>query len=247
MGRSVRILAVASVLLFLFGSPVMANIVAVAAGIAPCVEEVVDNYVKSGGEPMELVKEACGPLARQIALGAPYELLLASEPRWPNWLRDKGLLTDVDVFAIGQLTLWQASPEPIDEAKIQTAIIAVPDPETTAYGNIAKQYLDKIGIWDKKMTGKKIILVGSAPQAVAAVKARTAEMAFIPLSMAIKAEGSYISIPGMTIEQVGGLTAKAGEGVRKFWAFCRSENATPIWLKWGFVIPDNTQKEKTSK
>ncbi len=44
--------------------------------------------------------------------------------------------------------------------------------------------------------------------AVAAVKARTAEMAFIPLSMAIKAGGNDTSIPDMVIEKVGGLTVK---------------------------------------
>lgn len=247
MKRSGKIFAVASVFLFLVSSPAMANVVAVAAGIAPCVEEVVDLYVKAGGEPVELVKEACGPLARQIALGAPYELFLASEPRWPIWLKDKGLLTEVDTFAIGQLTLWHVSSDPIDVSQTETAVIAIPDPETTAYGNLAKQYLDKIGLWDRKMNEKRIILVGSAPQAVAAVKARTAEMAFIPLSMAIKAGGSYTSIPDMVIEQVGGLTAKADDGARKFWAFCRSENATPIWVKWGFVIPDKSQKGKISK
>ena len=115
MNRPVKVLAIVSTFLLLFCVPAMANIVAVAAGIAPCVEEVVEAYVKAGGEKMELVKEACGPLAQQIASGAPYEVLLASEPRWPNWLEDKGLLTDVDTFAVGQLTLWNASSEPPDE------------------------------------------------------------------------------------------------------------------------------------
>jgi len=71
------------------------------------------------------------------------------------------------------------------------------------------------------MNEKRIILVGSAPQAVAAVKARTAEMAFIPLSMAIKAGGNDTSIPDMVIEQVGGLTVKG--------AIC-------ILLKWPLHI-----------
>lgn len=225
----------------------MANIVAVAAGIAPCVEEVVEAYVKAGGEKMELVKEACGPLAQQIASGAPYEVLLASEPRWPNWLEDKGLLTDVDTFAVGQLTLWNASSEPPDEKKIETAVIAIPDPEITAYGNLAKQYLDKMGLWDKKWAEKTIILVGNAPQAVVATKGNAADMAFIPLSLAIEAGGSYTPISGMVIDQVGGLTGKAGEEARKFWTFCRSQSTSPIWVKWGFMIPDKTKKGITKQ
>ncbi|KRT36309.1 hypothetical protein HMPREF1705_03585 [Acetomicrobium hydrogeniformans ATCC BAA-1850] len=78
----------------------MANVVAVAAGIAPCVEEVMEAYAEAGGEKMEFVKEACGPLANKIAMGAPYDMFLASEPRWPKWLKAKGMLVDVHAFAV---------------------------------------------------------------------------------------------------------------------------------------------------
>lgn len=241
MKRAVRVFVIIMCVLSIWCAPVMANVVAVAAGIAPCVEEVMEAYAEAGGEKMEFVKEACGPLANKIAMGAPYDMFLASEPRWPKWLEAKGMLVDVHAFAIGQLVMWRFSSEAPCESDVEKSKIAVPNPDITAYGNLAKQYLDEAGLWDKMMAEKRIILVGNAPQAVVAAKGSAAEIAFIPLSMAIKAGSNYTPLSGMTVDQVGGLTIRANEEVRKFWIFCRSERSFPIWTKWGFLSPDNTK------
>ncbi|MGC9489940.1 MAG: molybdate ABC transporter substrate-binding protein [Thermovirgaceae bacterium] len=227
--------------------PVRANTIAVAAGIAPCVEEVVQAYIKAGGDDFILVKEACGPLARQIKSGAPYELFLASEPRWPKWLQDQGLLVDVHTFAMGQLVLWHDLAEEVpNEEMIKTAFVAIPDPETTAYGYLAKEYLEQKGLWDKMLAENRIIFVGNAPQAVLAAKGGIVQIAFLPLSMAIKAGGSYKELSGMNIDQVGGLTPKASDECSRFWVFCRSQTAAPIWIKWGFLLP-NDEEERMKK
>jgi len=247
LSRPVKVILLVALFVFSWSMPVWANTIAVAAGIAPCVEEVVQTYTKAYGGDFVLVKEACGPLARQIAAGAPYELFLASEPRWPKWLQDQGLLMDVHTFAVGQLVIWHdLAEEAPNEKTIETALVAVPDPETTAYGYLAKEYLEQKGMWDKMLAEKRIIFVGNAPQAVLAVRGGTVQIAFLPLSMVIKAGGSYRELSGMNIDQVGGLTPKTSDESRKFWAFCRSQTAAPIWSKWGFLLP-NDEKERTKK
>jgi molybdate transport system substrate-binding protein len=247
LGRFLKVALLVVLFVFSWSIPARANTIAVASGIAPCVEEVVRAYTKASGSDLELVKEACGPLARQIAAGAPYELFLASEPRWPKWLQDQGLLMDVHAFAIGQLVIWHTlAEEAPNEKMIETALVAIPDPETTAYGYLAKEYLEQKGMWDKMLAEKRIIFVGNAPQAVLAARGGTVQIAFLPLSMAIKAGGSYITLSGMNIDQVGGLTPKASDESRRFWAFCRSQTAAPIWSKWGFLLPDD-EKEQTKK
>jgi len=45
-------------------------VLVVAAGIAPCVEEVMEAYIAQGGEMLGMVKGSCGVLARQMASGA---------------------------------------------------------------------------------------------------------------------------------------------------------------------------------
>lgn len=210
------------------------DVLAVAAGIAPCVEEVMQAYAAQGGEMLGMVKGSCGVLARQMASGAPYDLLLASEPRWPNWLKDKGGIVDLTVFAWGQLVLWHEKSDPPQLLSLGEYLLSIPEPETTAYGMLAKEYLQQQGLWDDLIERKKIIFVGNAPQAVLAVRHGALDAAFIPRSMAIKAGGSYINIARAVIDQVGGLAVEAGKNAYRFWLFCRSADVQAIWSKWGF-------------
>ncbi|MQY77361.1 MAG: molybdate ABC transporter substrate-binding protein [Spirochaeta sp.] len=210
------------------------DVLAVAAGIAPCVEEVVEAYIAQGGEAIGMVKGSCGVLARQMASGAPYDLLLASEPRWPNWLKGKGGILDLKIFARGQVVLWHEKSDPPKLLSLGKYLLSIPEPETTAYGMLAKEYLQRRGLWDYLIESKKIIFVGNAPQAVLAVRNGALDAAFIPRSMAIKAGGSYINIDRAVIDQVGGLAVGAGENARRFWLFCRSADVQAIWRKWGF-------------
>jgi len=210
------------------------DILAVAAGIAPCVEEVIEAYIARGGEMLGMVKGSCGVLARQMASGAPYDLLLASEPRWPNWLKGRGGISELKVFARGQLVLWHEKNDPPKLLSLGEYLLAMPEPETTAYGMLAKEYLQRQGLWAELLERRKIIFVGSAPQAVLAVRHGALDAAFIPRSMAIKAGGSCINIERAVIDQVGGLAVGAGENARRFWLFCRSADVESIWRKWGF-------------
>ncbi len=210
------------------------DVMAVASGIAPCLEEVMEAYITRGGEVLQMVQGSCGVLARQMSSGAPYDLLLASEPRWPNWLKGKGGISDLKVFARGQLVLWHEKSDPPKLLSLGKYLLAIPEPETTAYGMLAKEYLQRRGLWAELLESKKIIFVGSAPQAVLAVRHGALDAAFIPRSMAIKAGGSYINIARGVIDQVGGLAVEAGENARRFWLFCRSAGAQSIWRKWGF-------------
>lgn len=214
-------------------SAASAEVVAVAAGIAPCVEEIMDSYVQQGGSPLEMVKASCGVLAKQIEAGAPYRLLLLSEPRWPQWLKKKGFLPQPQAFARGKLVLWNPGPDLPDLADMK-GTYAVPKPETTAYGMLAKEYLQKKGLWEPLVAEKRLIFVGNAPQSVMAVRNGAATAGFIPRSMALKSGGSAVPVPGMVIDQVGGLLKGYGPEAKSFWDFCHSPQAAPIWVKWGF-------------
>lgn len=213
------------------------EVVAVAAGISPCVEEIMDIYKAKGGNPMSMVTGPCGALAKQTEAGAPYDLVLLSEPRWPNWMEKKGLLTDLHTFAIGQLVLWTPFGEEPSLEGLKDQVTAIPDPEMTAYGMLAKNYLTSKDLWDSFMSGK-IVTAKSAPQSVVVVSSGAATWAFIPKSSAIKAGGTYLTLDGATMAQIGGLTPKAGPDAKAFWEFCRSEEMDQIWTKWGFYLED---------
>lgn len=220
----------------LFAMPLLhlgADTLAVAAGIAPCVEELMEIFVEKGGESMQIVRGPSGALARQMDAGAPYDLLMVSETRWPGWLVKRGGITDVAVFSIGQLTLWNKSDTPPDLSIVGKELIAIPDPETTAYGMVARDYLKSIGIWEELSRSRVAVFTSSSPQAVLAALHGSAKAAFVPLSAAVKAGGSFTIIPGAVIEHMGGLSYNPGKTAGEFWSFCRSPEADSVWLKWG--------------
>lgn len=225
------------ILLFLAVSPLFAEagVAAVSAGIAPCVEDLMSSFVANGGQPMALVKEATGPLAQQIDRGAPYDLLIAADPEWPQWLKERGKLKNLTVCAQGFLVLWSPSQKPIALEKLDSLRLATPNPETTSHGKLAKSYLEKRGLWAKALEAHRLIISDSAPAAVLAVKGGSADAAFIPLSLAKTLGGSVTSLPVDPTPTVVGLNAAgANENAVKFWKFLQSPKAASIWAKWGF-------------
>ena len=211
------------------------EVMALAAGIAPCVEEIMDLYESEGNSPLSIVKGPCGTLARQTEAGAPFGLVMMAEPRWPQWMADKKLLKEIATFAIGQVVLWSPNNTTPDLRQLSSHMTAIPEPKTTAYGMAAKNFLESQKLWDDFLKGD-FMMVNSAPQAILAAQKGATQWAFVPITAAIKAKGAYLVLPGATLPQVGGLTEKAGPDSRSFWTFCRSKKADPIWEKWGFLL-----------
>jgi len=73
-----------------------AQVVAVAASMAPALESILEHQKseKGPGESLEMVTSASGKLARQIEGGAPYGIFLSANEKWVRYLEEKGLLED---------------------------------------------------------------------------------------------------------------------------------------------------------
>ena len=111
------------------------GIVAVSAGIASCVENLIQAYAVQGGKPLTLVRESTGTIARQMDQGAPYDVLVAADPEWPQWLAERGKLKAAAPCARGQMVVWVASGKPPRLEDLGKIVLACPDPESTSTGN----------------------------------------------------------------------------------------------------------------
>lgn len=191
-------------------------------------------FRERGGKPLTLVKGPSAALAIQMASGAAYDLLLEAESRWPKWLEAQGRLQDLGVFAKGRLVLCHDRETPPTWQTLKEGVIAVPEPDTTAYGMLARDHLTEKGLWEQLNRKGALIFLKTAPQAILAVQYGAAVAALVPQCIVMKAGGSYLLISEAVIAQTGGLSPAAGQNAREFWKFCRSTAASPIWQKWGF-------------
>lgn len=212
------------------------GIVAVSAGIAPCVEALIQAFVARGGRPMSVVREATGVLARQMDQGAPYDVLVAADPEWPEWLASRGKLRDVTVCAQGRMVLWSAKGETPALQELGRLVVACPDPATTSHGRLARRFLEDRGLWEAGQSNGRILLVSNAVQGVLTVKGGSAQAAFIPLSLAQTAGGSICDLPGMDLPTVAGMAATSlHPDAKPFLTFLASPEAAAIWRAWGFM------------
>ncbi len=213
------------------------GIVAASAGIAPCVEALIKAFSTQGGQSLTLVREATGTIARQMDQGAPYDVLVAADPEWPEWLIQRGKLREAAVCAQGRMVVWVASgeaPKPEDLGKLT---LACPDPATTSHGKLAQRFLQDRKLWDAGQQNSKILVVANAVQGVLAVKGGAAQAALIPLALAESSDGVFRELPGTAIPTVAGLgVTSTNPNARAFLRFLTSSGAAPIWRKWGFEI-----------
>ncbi|GAB6280903.1 MAG: molybdate ABC transporter substrate-binding protein [Thermovirga sp.] len=221
------------------------DILAVSAGISPCVEEIMKSFTATGGQPLSVVKAATGPLAQQIDKGAPYSILVAADPEWPEWLVQRGHGKDPRVCALSCLALWSEKPvNGLEAGDLEPLVIAAPNPEFTSHGKMAMEFLSKLGLWEKGIDNGHVLLCGNAPQCVAAVKSGTAQAALIPLSTATIAGGATREITSVepTPTVVLLIDRFSSPNAVAFGSFLLGEKAREIWTKWGFGLPRTEQQ-----
>ena len=220
MNRALRraplILFLVTLITLVFPCIIQADIVAVSFAIAPCIKELAEDFTRATGEKIDILPGQTGALSRQMALGAPYDLFLAAEDRWPAWLEEKKGITDSEIFAYGYLVLWSDEKKLPDVKHLTGTIIAVPEPEATAVGLLARNYFSKLGLWQKLESAENLIFVRSIPQAILTVTYGPAEAAFVSLTTALQAGEKYHVYYDGTIAHAGGLSPKAGKAAGKF-------------------------------
>ena len=188
-------------------SSAQAEVFAAAASLQPVMEKVAIQFEKEKGIRMDAVFGASGQLARQIENGAPYDLFLSADEKWARYLEEKGRLEKVRPVAECPLVLWWASEKApsLDLAKNAKIRVAIADPAVAPYGALAKNYLDKAGLWAKIEKENRLVIAGDVLKAALAAKSGGADAAYIPLSVAMGLGGSWTKVPVPPQRLYGGI------------------------------------------
>ena len=216
-----------------------AQVVAVAASMAPALESILEHQKseKGPGESLEMVTSSSGKLARQIKGGAPYGIFLSANEKWVRYLEEKGLLEDAGPLVDSRLVLWWTKEEPptLDILQDPQSRIAIADPENAPIGGAGKKYLEAQNLWQPLSEKEQILITGDILKSVLAVKHGGATACFVTEGTAVETGGSYLPLETEAAHYFGGLVTQfADSQLQEFWNFLRSPGAAPLWQASGF-------------
>ena len=80
---------------------------AVSSNMRYATEELVESFIVETGIPCEIITGSSGKLTAQIIEGAPFDVFLSADMKYPNEIYRRGKATDQPViYAYGYLVFW---------------------------------------------------------------------------------------------------------------------------------------------
>jgi molybdate transport system substrate-binding protein len=177
--------------------------VAVAANAQFASQALKQAFEKQYPAKVELVVSSSGKLTAQIENGAPYDVFLSADMRYPQALYEKGATLDTPrIYALGSLVLWSLKKIPDGKGAgillsdgVRT--IALANPATAPYGVAAVQCMKKEGIYAR--VKNKLVYGESIAQVNQYLLMGAADIVFTARSVVgaphLKNKGYWIAAP----------------------------------------------------
>ncbi len=223
--------------------------IATAANAQFAINELVDTFTHETNIECDIIVSSSGKLTAQISEGAPYDLLISADMKYPESLHAKGkTLASPRVYAYGKLVLWSKNKnrdlsfQNLQNQDIQH--IAIANPKTAPYGAAALQTLENQGIY--KSIKDKLVYGESISQVNQFVYSGTVDVGFtamsVVLSPRIENEGIWMEIEANNYTPIAQGAAlinrkNAHPEATRFYEFLFSPKAKKILQKYGYETP----------
>ncbi len=223
--------------------------IATAANTQFAINELVNTFTNQTNIDCDIIVSSSGKLTAQISEGAPYDIFISADMKYPESLHAKGKTQSPPrVYAYGQLALWSMTKkENFNIKNLQnqnTKYIVIANPKTAPYGAAALETLQNQGIYET--IKDKLVYGESISQVNQFVYSGTADVGFTAMSVVMspkmKNKGSWLAIDPKNhapIQQGAALIQRKNahpEAVR-FYEFLFSKEAKKILQKYGYVTP----------
>ena len=233
-----------------------AALIAAAADLKFALAEIAGAFSRDTGKSVRITYGSSGDLARQIAQGAPFEMLLSADERYVSDLHRAGLTRgEGALYAIGRLAVFapHGSPLPLDAELrgFQSAVaegrvtrFAIANPQHAPYGKAAREVLERLGVWQRLQPA--LVLGENASQAMQFAASGSCQGGIVPLSLAsapdIAALGTFARIPAAwhsPLRQRMVLTARAGPVAEAFYDYVQhNAGAGQTLARFGYALPE---------
>ncbi len=220
-----------------------------AASLTDALKEIGDSYKIQTGDKISFNFGASNILARQIEEGAPVDIFISADEMRMDILQKQGLLVNgtrknllsnalVIVIAVDS-PLNIKSPNELKKADIKK--IALAEPQSVPAGIYARQYLQKLGLWEQVIG--KIIPTENVRASLAAVESGNVDAGIVYKTDALHskkikvvyevptADGPRISYPVALLK-----SSRESESSRKFLVHLESKESDTIFKKHGLMV-----------
>lgn len=220
-----------------------------AASLKEALTEIGAGYEKASGDKLVFNFGASSTLARQIEQSAPADLFFSADEAKVDALEKKGLLLAETRRSLLSNTLVivvaadaPAAPKSAaDLAKPEIKKLALAEPATVPAGIYAREYLEKLGLWNA--VKDKVVPTENVRGALAAVESGNVEAGIVyktdaliskKVKVAVEistAEGPKISYPLAIVKD-----SKQPDAAKKFAAHLTGPAARAVFEKFGFGV-----------
>lgn len=225
--------------------------IATAANMQFAMLEMAEAFTEKYGIACDLIVGSSGKLTAQIKEGAPYDVFVAADMKYPNALQASDLtLGSPKIYAYGKLVLWNAqNKEAInlaDLTRTDMKHIALANPKTAPYGVAAMQVLKQHdlldGVQDKLVYGESIAQTNQF------ILSGAADIGFTALSVVqspnMQGRGIWIALDEADYDPIAQgvvvINRKEVDASKalQFQAFLFSEEARQILLNFGYSFDE---------
>jgi molybdate transport system substrate-binding protein len=227
---------------------------AAASDLVYCLEEL--NAVFREAHPGVDLKSstgASGSIFAQIQNGAPFDVFLSADVRYPHELIKAGLAEkkSLQIYAIGHLVVW-TNTDGVDvsgglDALAAPAVkkIALANPEHAPYGRAARAALEQAGLWDR--VKDRLVFGENIAQTAQFIETGNADAGIVALSLVMSPRlaktGRWTPIPvemSPRLEQAAVLTkrGRSNPAAARYLEFLASREARAVFDRYGFRVSE---------
>ncbi len=225
--------------------------IAVAANVSYAIDDLIKEFNKTNPDTeVQVTLGSSGKLTAQIKNGAPYDLFMAANMKYPEALDKDGIaVTKPIVYAQGSLAILSAKKidfskglDLLKEDKIKK--IAIANPKTAPYGKATVEALKNANI----DVSKKFVYGESISQTVSyAITA--ADLGFIAKSSLYSSKmkkfeknSNWVDVDPKLYTPINqGIVilskAKSSKDTKAFYDFILGEKAKKIFKEFGYLVP----------
>lgn len=221
--------------------------IATAANVQFAMQELVDEFTQETGIETEIIHGSSGKLLAQIMEGAPYDVFVSADMKYPRSLFEAGKTeAKPKVYALGKLVLWsiKGSINPSLEVLITDSVthVAMANPKTAPYGIATEELLKHYGIYDQ--VKEKLVFGEGVGQTNQFINSGAADIGFTAMSVVMSpkltTKGKWVALDTSTYTPIaqGAVVIKnenkSNSDAQAFYQFLFSEKAKTILKRYGY-------------